>query len=180
MSKIDPKQELKQLYNPSIKEFSMVDVPALHFLMMHGEGNPNTSLVYKQAVEALFGLSYTLKFMVKKGASAVDYAVMPLEGLWWVDDMSQFDVHNKDSWKWTVLIMQPEYVTAELVEVARQQLSRKKELPALASLRYERFQEGQAAQIMYIGPYANEADTIARLHNFIERQGGKLLSLIHI
>ena len=131
MNKIDLKQELKQLYNPSAREFSVVDVPALQFLMIDGQGNPNSSSTYKQAVEALFSLSYALKFMVKKSAAAIDYSVMPLEGLWWVDDMRQFSVENKDGWKWTMLIMQPEYVNAALVDAARQQVSRKKELPAL-------------------------------------------------
>lgn len=179
MNKIDLKQELKQLYNPSAKEFSVVDVPALQFLMIDGEGNPNSSPAYKQAVEALFSLSYALKFMVKKSAAAIDYSVMPLEGLWWVDDMTQFSVENKDDWKWTMLIMQPEYVTAQLVDAARQQLARKKELPALQALRYERFQEGRAAQIMYVGAYADEAPTIARLHAFIKQQSGQLYGKHH-
>ena len=179
MNKIDLKQELKQLYNPSAREFSVVDVPALQFLMIDGQGNPNSSSTYKQAVEALFSLSYALKFMVKKSAAAIDYSVMPLEGLWWVDDMRQFSVENKDGWKWTMLIMQPEYVNAALVDAARQQVSRKKELPALQTVRYDSFHEGRAAQIMYLGPYADEAPTIARLHAFIKQQGGQLCGKHH-
>lgn len=88
MQKIDLKKELKHLYQPSAKEVVQVDVPAFKFLMIDGEGDPNTSQEYAQAIEALFSVSYTAKFRVKKWAQAIDYSVMPLEGLWWADDMS--------------------------------------------------------------------------------------------
>jgi hypothetical protein len=105
---MDFKKELKELYNPSSKDVSVVDVPATGFLMIDGEGAP-ASPQYIQAVEALFTVSYAVKFMVKK-QKGVDYAVMPLEGLWWMDDMTQFSVERKDEWKWTSMIMQPKYV----------------------------------------------------------------------
>lgn len=94
MDKVDLKKELKNLYNPSAKEVSVVDVPAMNFLVVDGEGAP-TSPQYSAAVEALFSLAYTLKFMVKKGKE-IDYPVMPLEGLWWVEDMSKFSADRKD------------------------------------------------------------------------------------
>ena len=118
MNKIDFKKELKQLYNPSPKVVVIVDVPPLNFLMIDGHGDPNTAAAYKEAVEALFGLSYALKFMVKKELG-VDYAVMPLEGRWWVEDMSRFSLDNKSAWQWTAMIMQPEYIVPDLVEMAR-------------------------------------------------------------
>ncbi len=110
MDKIDLKKELKNLYNPSAKEVTVVDVPAMNFLLVDGEGAP-ASPKYIEAIEALFSVSYTLKFMVKKG-KGVDYAVMPLEGLWWVDDMTKFSADRKDEWKWTAMIMQPKYVNS--------------------------------------------------------------------
>ena len=125
MEKIDYKKQFKHLYKPSAKKVEIVDVPQMNFLMIDGEGDPNTSQDYQDAVEALFGLSYTLKFMIKKGKLAIDYGVMPLEGLWWADDMSQFAVGNKDKWKWTAMIMQPECVTAELLGEAVEQLKKK-------------------------------------------------------
>ena len=118
MEKIDLKKELKHLYQLSAKEVVQVDVPTMNFLMIDGEGNPNTSQAYADAVEALFTVSYAIKFMVKKGPSAVDYGVMPLEGLWWADDMSKFTAQDKANWKWTIMIMPPRYVTRELFDRA--------------------------------------------------------------
>ena len=107
MEKVDFKKRLKELYQPSAKEVVQVNVPALNYLMVDGEGDPNTSKQFADAVEALFSLSYTLKFMVKKGALEIDYGVMPLEGLWWSDDMTAFATGDKAKWKWTLMIMQP-------------------------------------------------------------------------
>jgi len=115
MNKIDFKKELKQLYNPPSKKAMIVNVPKMNFLMADGKGNPETSKKYNEAVEALYAVSYTLKFLIKKGKMALDYGVMPLEGLWWVDDMTKFNVENKDIWKWTAMIMQPEFVTEEML-----------------------------------------------------------------
>ncbi len=178
MKKIDFKKELKHLYNSSPKAVVVVDVPPLNFLMVDGRGDPNTTAAYKEAVEALFSLSYALKFMVKKEL-AVDYAVMPLEGLWWVDDMSQFSVDDKSGWQWTAMVMQPEYIVADLVETARVQIARKKKLPALSHLRLETLHEGQAAQMMHLGPYAAEAPTIEKLHRFIIERGGQPVGKHH-
>jgi hypothetical protein len=83
MVKLDLKKDLKHLYRPSAKAVSVENVPAMNFLMIDGSGNPNTSPEYAQAVEALFALAYALKFKIKKSEAGIDYAVMPLEGLWW-------------------------------------------------------------------------------------------------
>ena len=158
--KVDFKKELKHLYNPSSKEATIVDVPGMNFLMVDGAGNPNTAQEYKDSVEALYSVSYSLKFMIKKGEVAVDYSVMPLEGLWWADDMTQFSVENKDIWRWTAMITQPEYVTRDLFTKAIEQVEKKKSLPALSEIRFESLHEGLAAQIMHLGPYSNEGPTI--------------------
>jgi len=171
MIKLDLKKELKHLYHPSAKEVSFVDVPKMNFLMIDGEGDPNGSAVFQEAVDALFSLSYTLKFMVKKGRTAVDYTVMPLEGLWWVDDMNDFDINNKSNWKWTLMIMQPEFVTAEMFREAIVHVEKKKALASLEKARLECFVEGPAAQVMHIGPYSAEGPTVERLHRFIAEQG---------
>jgi hypothetical protein len=179
MIKVDFKQELKHLYHPSSKEAVMVDVPEINFLMVDGVGNPNTAQEYKDAVEALYSVSYTLKFMVKKGEAAVDYGVMPLEGLWWTDDMTQFSVENKDIWKWTSMIMQPKYITRDLFHKAIEQVNKKKSLPALSRIRFESFSEGAAAQVMHLGPYSAEGPTVERLHNFIMESGRELRGKHH-
>ena len=171
--KLDLTNTYKNLYAPSAKAPGMVHVPAFNFLMIDGHGDPNNNPVYAEVVEALYSLSYTLKFAIKK-AEGIDYAVMPLEGLWWTPDMADFSVEDKSNWDWTMMIVQPELVTAEWVERARAEAIKKKGLSALERIRFERYEEGPSAQIMHIGPYAAEAPTIARLHAFIEEQGRAL------
>lgn len=174
MAKIDLKKDLKHLYSPSAKEVSVVAVPPMNFLMIDGSGDPNTSQEYAEAIEALYALAYALKFKVKKSQVAIDYAVMPLEGLWWTDDPTQFSMSNKAIWKWTAMIMQPKYVTAELFGGALAEVKKKKDLTALNRVRFESYHEGLSAQIMHIGPYAAEGPTIAKLHGFIEENGYRL------
>ena len=168
--KVDLKRELKNLYNAPSREPVLVDVPEMSFLMIDGTGDPNTSAEYSGAVEALYTLSYGIKFAVKKGKKAIDFAVMPLEGLWWTEDMTQFDQGRKDVWQWTAMIMQPEYVTNAIFEEVLSQVSAKKKLPALPKVRFGRFHEGLSAQMMHIGPYSAEAPTIETLHSFIIRK----------
>ena len=165
--KIDLKKELKPLYGPSAKEVVQVEVPAFQFLMIDGEGDPNTSREYAAAVEALFSVSYTAKFMVKKGTHATDYAVMPLEGLWWSDDMSAFVTNDRSKWKWTMMIMQPHFVEPAVIRTAMLEVKRKKGLSAVDALRLETFAEGLCAQILHIGPFSEEGPTIQRVHDFI-------------
>ncbi|MEM2955525.1 MAG: GyrI-like domain-containing protein [Nitrososphaerales archaeon] len=179
MPKIDLKKELKHLYNPSAKEVVIVDVPRMNFLMIDGVGDPNKAQEFKDAVEALYSVSYALKFMIKKEKKAIDYSVMPLEGLWWVDDMSKFSIEDKDAWKWTVMIMQPEFVTKDLFKKALEQVGKKKNLLALSKMRFEDFHEGLSAQIMHIGPYSAEGPTIKKLHNFIKEKGYELRGRHH-
>ena len=171
MEKIDLKQALGDLYRPSAREVLLVDVPSMNFLMIDGEGDPNTAPAYSEAIEALYGLSYTLKFAVKKGALAIDYCVMPLEGLWWADDMSSFATGDKSHWKWTAMIMQPDFITQELVYEAAASVLKKKNPVALPLVRFKAFSEGRAAQIMHIGPFSEEGPTIQKVHDFIERSG---------
>ncbi len=173
MKKIDYKKDLKHLYKPSPKKVEIVEVPQMNFLMIDGQGDPNTSREFQDAVETLYSLSYTLKFMIKKGASEIDYGVLPLEGLWWADDMSQFITGNKETWKWTLMIMQPEFVTTKLFNEAIEQVRKKKNPAALAKVRFESYPEGKAAQIMHLGPFSEEGPTIEKVHRFIEENGFK-------
>jgi hypothetical protein len=168
VSKLDLKKELKHLYQASAREVVQVDVPALRFLMIDGEGDPNTSPQYAEAVEALFSVSYTAKFMLKKSAQQIDYAVMPLEGLWWSDDMSSFTSNDRSKWKWTMMILQPHVVEDAVVHAAIAEVKRKKALPAIEALRLEHFTEGLCAQILHVGPFTEEGPTIQRVHDFIE------------
>ena len=170
MEKLDLKKSLKYLYEPGAKEFSVVDVPEMDFLMIDGQGNPNTSAEYVASLQALYSTAYTLKFMIKK-EMAIDYPVMASEGLWWTDDMRDFSTTLKDDWKWTMMIMQPEIITRQLFDRAVAAALEKKGQPALTRLRLERFHEGLSTQILYFGPYSDEGPTISRLHQSIEQRG---------
>ena len=167
MKKLDLKKEWKNLYNPSGKQVSLVDVPAHQYLMIDGKGDPNTSTEYSDAIQALYAVSYHLKFAVKKGPKAIDYVVMPLEGLWGTDDMRDFLTERKEDWKWTAMILQPDFISKEQVQAAIKAAGEKKALPALPLLRFEVFKEGKAAQLMHIGPYSGEGPNIQRIHDYI-------------
>ena len=178
MGKIDYKKELKKFYQPSAKKVEIVDVPRMAFLMVDGKGDPNTSQGFQEAVEGLFGLSYTLKFMIKKGKEGIDYAVMPLEGLWWVDDMTQFSVERRNDWKWTVMMMQPEFVTHDLIDKAIEQAQKKKPVD-FSKVRFELFAEGRSAQILHMGPFSEEGPTVEKIHRFIKENGFTLTGKHH-
>jgi hypothetical protein len=173
MKKIDYKKEFKEYYGPKAGKIVEVELPAMNFLMVDGEGDPNTGDQFGPAVEALYALSYAVKFMIKKGEQQLDYGVMPLEGLWWADDMSKFSVDDKSSWKWTAMIMQPEPVTAGLVGEATAQVRKKKNPAALNLVRYMPFTEGRAVQTLHIGPFENEGPTIEAVHRHIQHNGCK-------
>ncbi len=179
MIKTDFKKELKALYRPSAKKFSVVDVPLLQFLMVDGAGDPSTSQAYRDALAALYPVAYGLKFMSKKELER-DYTVMPLEGLWWADDMDIFtSTESKDDWLWTAMIMQPDWINQEMFERAVEQARKKTDSPALDTMRLESYHEGLSAQILYFGPYSDEGPTIARLHSFIAENGCELTGKHH-
>lgn len=170
MARIDLKRELRHLYSPSARAVVEVGVPALRFLMVDGQGDPNTTPAYAEAVEALFSVSYTAKFMVKR-AGGIDYAVMPLEGLWWADDHTAFAADDRARWRWTMMILQPDFVEGAVLEAAIAQVRAKKGLPAVERLRLESFAEGRCAQVLHVGPFTEEGPTIARVHAFIGERG---------
>ncbi|MBI1295597.1 hypothetical protein GC175_11650 [bacterium] len=169
-------QEIKQRNQrnkPSAKKPEIVDVPPMNFLMVDGAGDPNTSQAYRDAVEALYGVSYALKFTLKK-VDGVVYSVAPLEGLWWSEEMSVFLSGERTRWQWTMMLAQPSPVTEGRVAQVIEEVRRKKNPAALPLVRFAAYHEGLAAQIMHIGPYAAEAPTIQRLHAFIHEEGGVL------
>ncbi len=166
--KLDLKKEFKTLYKAS-KELSIVKVPKQKVMAIEGRGNPNTSVEFKNAVEALFPVAYTLKFSYKKKGR--DYAVMPLEGFWWTKNMKDFSIDNKDIWLWKLFIVQPDFVTDKAFSDAVEQVQKKSNPSALGKLIFETLHEGTAAQILYIGPFSDEGPTIKKLHDFIKEKG---------
>lgn len=171
MEKIDFKRTLSQLYKVRKGSIVEVDVPAMNFLMIDGEGDPNLDGKMESALEALYSVAFGLKFFNKKEQLGTDFVVPPMEGLWWADDISAFLEERKNEWQWTFMIMQPDFITEELFEQIKKEVQTKKELPALPALRFESFEEGSCAQLLHIGPYSEEAENIQRLHSFINERG---------
>ncbi len=171
MQKIDYKKQLKQFYAASVNKIVSLDVPTLPYLMVDGRGDPNTAPAFAAAVEVLFAVAYTIKFSVKKSALAMDYAVMPLEGLWWVDDMANFSYADKSDWQWTAMILQPPFITADNVAAAIRAVGQKKSLAALDNVRFDTYTAGCCAQTLHIGPFSEEGPTIAKVHAFIAESG---------
>jgi len=181
VEKVDWRKTLKHLYGPSARGVVEVEVPEMRFLMVDGEGDPNSAPAFAEATQALYALSYAAKFAVRE-REGVDYAVSPLEGLWWSakPDLFGFEdeqawwrtASNRDAWEWTLMIMQPEPVTEELLQEAREGVEEKKGFD-LSGVRFEPFREGLVAQVMHRGPYAEEWPTVEKVHRFIEEEGGR-------
>lgn len=163
MEKRDFRKEFKRLLTPPVGTFELVDVPAMTFFMVDGSGDPNLAPAYRDAVEALYAASYTLKFMSKATLSR-DYVVPPLEGLWWAEDMASFEGRRKDDWSWTMMIMVPDFIDASMARQAVDAAAKKRALPGLSKLRMARLEEGRAAQTMHVGPYDAEGPILAYLH----------------
>jgi hypothetical protein len=165
MTKIDFKKELRHMYQPSAREFTVVDVPPMQFLMIDGHGDPNIAQEYRDAIKALYAVAYKIKFASKK-ALGRDYIVPPLEGLWWAEDMEAFTTaRDKSAWDWTMMIMQPEWITDEISAGAIGQVQKAKNLPALPKLRLEAYHEGLSVQILHIGSYDDEGPVLHRMHH---------------
>lgn len=162
MQSYDIKKERKDLYQPKPGDFEIVEVPPLEFLMVDGHGDPNTSTAYREAIEALYAASYAVRAVAKTRLGRV-HTVGPLEGLWSADDPEAFRNRDKSAWDWTMIIAQPAWITAHLVEEGLV-AARKKRLPALDLIRFERYPEGRSVQILHVGSFDDEAPTIERLH----------------
>jgi hypothetical protein len=166
---VDPRKSERVLYAPGALPV-LVDVPDLHFLMIDGEGAPDVSKGYQQAVEALYGVAFAMRFALKREAD-LDHPVMPLEGLWWVDGGVPFLDADRSLWRWTMMIRQADQVSPEFLTNAIAKASKRYANPALSLLRLETYSEGPAAQVLHTGPYSEERPTIERLRAFISEQG---------
>lgn len=177
MASIDLKKVYKESYTARVGKPALVEIPARPFLMVDGSGNPNGD-EYAAAISTLYPIAYGLRFRIKDETGDA-YTVMPLEGLWWTDDMESFSEERKDEWKWTAMIAIPDIVTPESVAAVIAEMEEKKGLAAGEQVRLEVFEEGLSAQVMHLGPYAEEAPTIEMLHKFIADQGRTLRGLHH-
>ncbi|MDK1475855.1 GyrI-like domain-containing protein [Streptomyces sp. 549] len=163
MQNYDVKKERRDLYSAGHDRFALVDVPRMSFLMADGHGNPNTSADYRAVVEALYTTAYAVRAIVKSTEGRT-HTVGPLEGLWSADDLSVFETRGYDQWKWTLMIVQPEWVTSATVEEARERVARTKKLSAGHRVRFDDHTEGRCVQILHVGPYDEEGPTIKRMH----------------
>ncbi len=178
MEKLDLKKVQKDIYRPSAQKVNWLDLGPMQYLMIDGIGEPG-SPIYQQAVQALFVISYTLKFQIKK-TRGPEYAVMPLEGLWWADDMAHFTTDvDQSKWKWTMMIRQPDFVTEADVEGALKAAATKKTPSNVEGLRFETFTEGEVCQILHIGHFSEEGPTIEHLHSEITAAGKSLRGKHH-
>jgi hypothetical protein len=169
-AKVDLRRELGDLYRATAEPV-LVEVPSMPFLMVDGHGDPNDSVVFSEAVDGLYAVAYGLKFRARALQDGFDFAVMPLEGLWWIPNAKVWDFDDKSGWDWTLMIAQPELVTASLVDETVAAVREKKQLPGLDRLRFERFEEGTSAQILHTGAFAAERTTLERLFAFIGASG---------
>jgi hypothetical protein len=175
VQKLDYKKELKQFYSAPTGKAVFVTIPPMRYLMIDGMGDPNTATSAREAIETLFPLAYAIKFKIKKEMET-DYSVLPLEGLWWADDMTAFMSAGKDFWKWTYMIQQPVIVTGDIFDQVLFDV--KKKLSSLSQVRFETLEEGLSAQIMHLGPFSEEGKTIDILHSFIRENGHKIDGLV--
>jgi hypothetical protein len=170
--KLDYKKEFPNLYNPSAKESTIIDVPDMKYFMIDGKGDPNTSQEFQDATTCLYGASYTLKMkIIKLKMPTKDYIVPPLEGLWFMHTMSEWTMEDKSKWQWTLMIRIPDFATDDYINKAMEILKETKDPVAFPKLRYETYHEGTCVQILYIGSYDNEGPTIQKMHKFAEDKG---------
>lgn len=172
MEKQDLRKQYKNLYQPSAKDVILVDVPEFQFVMLDGivraGERVNASPEFTQAMEALYGISYTLKFASKLSkVNPIDYTVMAVEALWWVKG-DDFEFEKIEDWYFTAMVMQPAHISRAMFEDARNQLEKKHTNPALGKLRLNAFKEGRSIQVMHIGPYSAEPATIDRMKIFMK------------
>lgn len=181
MEKTDLKKTLKPLYSTGKRDTvpHLVEVPPARYLMADGSGDPNTSERFHVLTGALYAAAYGVKFALKEHGK--DFAVMPLEGLWWSSDMDAFREGRKHDWLWTLLIMVPEFVDETAVRSALSSAVERKKLAAdvADAVRLEALSEGTAVQALHIGPYDAEAPLIAKMHEHAHAQGYELAGKHH-
>ncbi len=168
--KVDLKREL-DCYRARRGELRVVDVPPLRYLMVDGHGDPNTSPAYADALTALYPVAYALKFASKRELGR-DYVVMPLEALWWAEDMAAFTTaRDKSRWDWTAMILTPAWITSDLVTEAVSAVRAKSAPPALDLVRLAPLEEGRCVQTLHVGPYDAEGPVLEELHAFVAESG---------
>ena len=174
MKKLDLRKKYKSLYVPPARKVVSVEVPSLQFAMISGVIEPGKlpgeSVAFEQAMQALYGVAYTLKFMSKlRPRNPIDYPVMALQAQWWVSRGSYLD--PKQPWKFNAMILQPDHITQHMFGEAVARAGEKRPNPALRRLKLRRFREGLCVQALHIGAYADEPRTLRKMEEFAAEQG---------
>ena len=170
MDKIDFKKTLDS-YQAKRGVFRLVEVPPLHYLMIDGHGDPNTSPAFAEAIETLYPIAYKLKFASKQGLGR-DYVVPPLEGLWWADDMDACSNRDESQWDWTLLLLVPDWIDQAMVDAAVEQVAAKDPPARLGDVRFDLLDEGLCVQTLHVGSFDDEGPVLQKLHEeFIPNQG---------
>lgn len=176
--KVDFKKEYDE-YRARHREFRIVDVRPLQYLMVDGHGDPNTAEEYADALSALYPMAYKVKFASKQELGR-DYVVTPLEALWWASDMDAFaSARDKSQWDWTVMIMVPDWVTETMFDAAAAQVAQKQRPASLDKVRLESLHEGRCVQTLHLGPYDDEGEVLATMHREIIPSAGLALAGKH-
>ena len=177
--KVDFKKTLDS-YRVRRGQFRVVDIPTMNYLMIDGHGDPNTSIEYSRALEALYPVAYKMKFASKRDLRR-DYVVPPLEGLWWADDMDAFtSARDKTQWKWTMMIMVPEWIDHTMFATAVAEAGSQRTPDRLSDVRLESLTEGLCVQTLHVGSFDNEAEVLDRMHNkYLPAEGLKMAGTHH-
>ncbi|MGN0099348.1 MAG: GyrI-like domain-containing protein [Dietzia sp.] len=170
---VDIKRLRRDLYSGRVGRIDTVEVPPMWFLSVDGRGDPDTTPAYRTAVESLYVMSYAIRAIAKSELGRV-HTVGPLEGLWYADDPRVFTARDKDAWKWTMMIWQPEWITPEVVAAAGERVTTTRGSDAGECVRFARFAEGVAVQTLHVGPYDAEGPVIARMHEVAAGRGAVL------
>ncbi|HBS88889.1 MAG: hypothetical protein A2W91_00890 [Bacteroidetes bacterium GWF2_38_335] len=188
MEKIDFKKKYKNLFSASAKKITIENVPELNFLVYRGKGHPENNPEYGHAMECLFSVAYTLKFMLKfdekiQPKGYADYSVTPVETLWYGEN-DHFDVNKPESWLWDCMILTPAFIDAKLIEKAKEEIIKKKKakkeiVPPLEKLRFEKFHEKKVVQTLHIGPYGEVGEIYQKLEEFIDKNNLKCHGKAH-
>lgn len=177
--KVDFKKTL-DTYRAHQGTFRIVDVPDLQYLMVDGQGDPNTSPAFAEAIETLYPVAYKLKF-ASKGDLGRDYVVPPLEGLWWAEDMDSFTAaRDKSRWGWTLMLMVPDWIDQDMVTAALEHAQSTDGSGRVDDVRVEVLSEGRCVQTLHVGSFDDEAEVLAQMHgDFIPGQGLRMVGKHH-
>jgi hypothetical protein len=179
MPKIDLRKELKPLYTASPKKAALLEIPRMKFLMIDGSGHPDGNPLFQQGMEALFGVAYTLKFSSKLGPQKLNWTMMPPEALWWVEGPETFEKADKSAWRWTLMIAQPDAVTAAMVREAKKTLKERKNPARVDEVRLGSLPKERCVQILHVGPYDAVKPAIEKLCTFAAENGYELTGKHH-